>query len=278
MNTQVRTLALGPTLRASLPKPRKTAVHGLQHNKDSINRTSTRRDFVTHSVLICPCGCLARRTGWYDEYFAWNMAHGMTGYEAEITPTKQCLFQHITRQTERLGRPVDMIDVGIGTGPNLPYYAANARTIVGLDPNSYMAGYAVQACQAADCDPTKLSFVEGFAESMPFPEASFDTVVCTLTLCSVLDPPAALSEMRRVLRPGGALLFIEHVKAFDSGVLRLQQAVLDPLQRALADGCHLTRDTAALLEMQEWQSLQLDRFSVSGASLISPHIAGVAVI
>lgn len=140
-----------------------------------------------------------------------------------------------------------------------------------------MAEYAVQACEAAEGDPAKLSFVEGVAEAMPFPDMSFDTAVCTLTLCSVPDPLAALSEMRRVLRPGGALIFVEHVQAIDRG-LRLQQVVFDPLQRALADGCHLTRDTAALLEAQEWQSLEIDRFKVAGASLISPHIAGVAVI
>ena len=141
-----------------------------------------------------------------------------------------------------------------------------------------MTDYAVKACQAAGCDPARLSLVEGVAEAMPFPNNCFDTAVCTLTLCSVPDPPAALSEIRRVLRPGGALVFIEHVQAFNPGLLRLQQALFDPLQRALADGCHLARDTASLLEAQQWHTLKLDRFNISGASLISPHIAGVAVM
>lgn len=153
-----------------------------------------------------------------------------------------------------------------------------ARTISGLDPNSFMADYAFEACINAGGDPAKLSMVEGVAEAMQFDDSSFDTVVCTLTLCSVPDPLAALSEMRRVLRPGGALIFVEHVKAFDRGLLRLQQGLLDPLQQALADGCHLTRDTGALIRAQEWQSLELDRFSIAGASLISPHIAGIGVV
>lgn len=236
----------------------------------------------------------------------------MADYEAEIAPVKRRVFQHIKTQKQAIGRPLDVLDVGIGTGPNLPYYAADvcppvglclpppsrwhaadcriciqhvhfqplvqARTISGLDPNSFMADYALEACVNAGCEPEKLSVVEGVAEAMPFDDGSFDTVVCTLTLCSVPDPGAALSEMRRVLRPGGALIFVEHVEAFDRGLLRLQQGLLDPLQQAVADGCHLTRDTGGLLTAQPWQSLELERFSVAGASLISPHIAGVGVV
>lgn len=147
-----------------------------------------------------------------------------------------------------------------------------------MDPNAFMSDYAREACASSGCDPAKLSLVEGVAEAMPFENDCFDTVVCTLTLCSVPDPLAALSEMRRVLRPGGALVFVEHVQAFDSSLLRLQQSLLDPLQQALADGCHLTRDTGRLLEAQDWQSLEIDRLKIAGAALISPHVAGVGVV
>lgn len=141
-----------------------------------------------------------------------------------------------------------------------------------------MQPLAQQACTDAGFDEGQLRVVEGLAESMPFPDATFDTVVCTLTLCSVESPEESVREMRRVLQPGGQLVFLEHVKDPSFGVLRLQQALLDPLQQALADGCHLSRDTAATLQGEAWSSFELKSFRVEGASLISPHIRGVAVV
>lgn len=151
-----------------------------------------------------------------------------------------------------------------------------ARSIVGLDPNLFMQPLAQQACAGAGFNEEQLQLVEGVAERMPFPDASFDTVVCTLTLCSVESPAGAVQEMRRVLRPGGQLVFLEHVRDPSLGLLRVQQALLGPLQQALADGCHLSRDTAATIQGEAWSQLKLESFQVEGASLISPHIRGVA--
>lgn len=103
---------------------------------------------------------------------------------------------------------------------------------------------------------------------------------CMQVLCSVQNPPRVVSEIKRVLRPGGRLLFIEHVAAdWDKQrLVRLEQTVLNPLQQALAGGCHLTRDTHAVLESVGFQQLQLERAQLQGiGSILAPHIWGIAV-
>lgn len=221
------------------------------------------------------CGCC--RIEAYDRFFASSMANGMQGYERSVASVKEDLFQSLAVQRDTLNRKVDVLELGIGAAPNVRFYDGQARSIVGLDPNPFMEPLARQACMAAGCT-APLELVSGLAESMPLPDSSFDAVICTLTLCSVQSPVEALREVRRVLRPGGQFLFLEHVRDFDPGLLRLQQALLDPLQQALADGCHLSRDTAATIQAESWSQLQVQSFRVDGASLISPHIRGVATI
>jgi SAM-dependent methyltransferase len=164
----------------------------------------------------------------------------------------------------------------------MSYYAPSAGRldITGLDPNTAMQDYARE--NAANWGLAgSLHLVQGSAQAMPFggkgqPPVGFDAAVVTLVLCSVPDPIAALSEIRRVVRPGGKLLLIEHVLAPEPGLLRLQQRLLDPLQGLLADGCHLTRDTAQALPAAGWRTEgNLERFSLPGLSVIGPHIAGV---
>ena len=141
-----------------------------------------------------------------------------------------------------------------------------------------MFEYARTAAADAGLAAERLTLVEGLVERMPFGNGSFDFVVCTLTLCSVRSPAAALAEVQRVLRPGGKLLFVEHVRAFRPGLTRVSQTVLDPLQQLLADNCHLTRDTGRLIEEAGFASVDVQQFEVDGASLIAPHVSGVAVV
>lgn len=164
-----------------------------------------------------------------------------------------------------------VLDVGAGTGINFPYYK-HADRVIAIDPDPHMLRRAERRAVALG---GLVHCQQAPAEALPFPDHSFDTIVITLVLCSVTDVPRALAEARRVLRPGGSLRFIEHVRASDErwhGWAGRLQDVLTPVQRVCAAGCHLNRPTersivAAGFEVQDIQRTQL-------ASL--PFIAGVA--
>lgn len=130
-----------------------------------------------------------------------------------------------------------VLEVGIGSGLNLPLYGASVRTVIGLEPSPELLHMARARATAATV-PVEL--LEASAEAVPLDDASVDTVVTTWTLCTIPDAPAALAELKRVLRPGGALLFVEHGRAPEPGVARWQDR-LDPVWRRVAGGCHLNR-------------------------------------
>ena len=137
-----------------------------------------------------------------------------------------------------------VLEVGIGTGLNMRHYDKSRVTqIIGLDPALQLHPLASERIAAAGLD---VALVGSSAEQMPLPNASFDTVVCTYTLCSIPDPLTALREMRRVLKPAGRLLYCEHGRAPDASVRRWQQR-LQALWGPLAGGCQLGRDIPALL-------------------------------
>ncbi|KAJ8559329.1 hypothetical protein K7X08_003387 [Anisodus acutangulus] len=178
------------------------------------------------------------RPDWYAELYATAMNTSMKSYEAEIEGYKSELFANLRGQAKQI------LEIGIGTGPNLKYYASEGGTSVyGVDPNRKMEKYAQAAAEAAGLPPANFKFLHAVSESLPLRDASVDAVIGTLVLCSVADVNLALQEIRRVLKPGGLYLFVEHVAATDGTVLRFVQQLLDPLQQTLADGCHLTRKT-----------------------------------
>jgi SAM-dependent methyltransferase len=138
-----------------------------------------------------------------------------------------------------------VLEVGMGTGRNLPFYdRSRVSRLVGVDPAMQMHSLARKRSQKAGIAVELMGLS---AEQLPTADASFDTVVCTYTLCSIPDAAQALREMRRVLAPGGKLLFCEHGRAPDESV-RNWQARLQPLWGPLAGGCHLGRDIPALLD------------------------------
>ncbi|MFZ3126418.1 MAG: methyltransferase domain-containing protein [Rhodoferax sp.] len=171
-------------------------------------------------------------------------------YERHILPSAldyACGLPMIGRQRQLVvplaqGR---VLEVGIGTGLNMPYYDKRRVTrITGLDPALQLHPLARERIAQAGLD---VELVGLSAEQIPRPDASFDTVLVTYTLCTIADPVAALREMRRVLAPGGRLLYCEHGRAPDASVRRWQER-LQPLWGKLAGGCHLGRDMAALLQ------------------------------
>ncbi len=130
-----------------------------------------------------------------------------------------------------------VLEVGVGSGRNLPFYGTGVSGVVGIDPSDRLLEMA--RAQAAGAS-VPVSLRRGSATAMDVDDASIDTVVMTWTLCSIPDPLAALGEMRRVLRPGGRLLFVEHGLSRDPGVARWQHR-LTPVWRRLTGGCHLDR-------------------------------------
>lgn len=137
-----------------------------------------------------------------------------------------------------------VLEIGIGSGLNLPFYPARVSEIVGLEPAPRLAAMARRASGRSSI-PVVL--VEGSAEAIPLDHHSVDTVVTTWTLCSVPEAERALGEMRRVLKPGGRLLFAEHGRAPEAGVRKWQDR-LTPAWKRVSGGCHLNRPIAALIE------------------------------
>jgi ubiquinone/menaquinone biosynthesis C-methylase UbiE len=160
-----------------------------------------------------------------------------------------------------------VLELGIGGGLNLGFYNPSAvESVSGVDPSEAMRARASNAER-----PTGLAVEvrDGTAEALPFEDASFDSVVCTYTLCSVQNPAAALSEAMRVLKRGGRFLFCEHGLAPDPGVAKWQRRV-EPVWKAMAGGCHLTRPVAASLEKAGFRLDGVDSMYLPG----TPRIAG----
>ena len=131
-----------------------------------------------------------------------------------------------------------VLELGIGMGLNLPFYdPARVESVTGVDPAPALRAMAQAAPRPAGLT---VRVEDGAAEALPFGAASFDCVVCTFTLCSVQTPAGALAEARRVLKPGGRLLYCEHGLAPDRQV-QIWQRRLDPLWARIAGGCHLVR-------------------------------------
>ena len=141
-----------------------------------------------------------------------------------------------------------VLEVGIGSGLNIPFYdAAKVNKVIGLDPSPELNEMAekVVARTAAE-NGLDVEIILGSAEDMPFPDDHFDSVVITYTLCTIPDAEAANLEIRRVLKPGGKLIFCEHGLAPDVGVAKWQGRI-DPIWGKIAGGCHLNRDIPELI-------------------------------
>jgi ubiquinone/menaquinone biosynthesis C-methylase UbiE len=163
-----------------------------------------------------------------------------------------------------------VLEIGVGTGLNLPHYGA-VEELVGVEPDPYMLRRARRRAEAV---PFPVAFEPVGAESMPFPDTSFDTVVVTFTLCTIPDPEAALSEIHRVLRPGGEMLFAEHVRARGSAAA-LMQDTLTPVWKLFAGGCRLNVDAVELVRAAGFAEVEDTPVGRQGWTL-SPLVRGRA--
>ncbi|KAJ9187466.1 hypothetical protein P3X46_002921 [Hevea brasiliensis] len=212
------------------------------------------------------------RPDWYEEFYASVLNSDATrSYEAEIAAYKSQLFTNLRGKAKRI------LEIGIGTGPNLKYYANDADLeVFGMDPNVKMERYAQEAAEAAGLLPTNFKFIQAVGEAIPLSDASVDAVIGTLVLCSVANVDQTLQEVKRVLRPGGLYLFVEHVAAKDGTLLRFLQNILDPLQQTVADGCHLTRETGKKINEAGFSGVELSTAFLSNAAFVNPQVYGIA--
>jgi ubiquinone/menaquinone biosynthesis C-methylase UbiE len=166
-----------------------------------------------------------------------------------------------------------VLEVGGGTGLNLAHYPSGLDGVVVLEPDGAMRERLLEKVPASS---VRVEVHDVGIDEVPFPDASFDTVVSTMTLCTVPDLDTALATMRRVLRPGGRLLFLEHVKA--SGLQGLAQRASAPVWRRLAAGCHADRDILAAMRTNGFAVTDCDRFRIHLAvnPLINWAVQGVA--
>lgn len=165
-----------------------------------------------------------------------------------------------------------VLEIGIGSGLNLDVYGPEVESVVGIDPSPGMLRLAGPRVAAA---PFPVELVRGTAERLPLADASIDTAVSTWTLCSIPDPVAALREARRVLRPGGRLLFVEHGLAPDPEVASWQRRLTRPWS-LLTGGCHLDRPIDALLAEGGFDPEEIAREYARGPRFLSFFYTGRA--
>ena len=140
----------------------------------------------------------------------------------------------------------DILEIGFGTGLNLPYYPDKVNKITTIDPNPGMRKKARSRIEASGIT-VDYKVLNG--ESIPMADASFDSVVCTWTLCSIREVDKAIAEVYRLLKPNGKFFFIEHGLSRDDNI-RVWQNRLTPIQKIIADGCHLNREINAIVKRQ----------------------------
>lgn len=217
-----------------------------------------------------------------DAAFARGMAYGMVDYERAVSKKKRQLFDQMFTELPQNGAVV--AEVGMGSFPNALYFGSSKAPakmdILGVDPNDSMEGYARDSAERAGLlKPERgntLRVRHGVAEALPFESASVDCIICTLTLCSVPDPVQAMAEFRRVLKPGGQFLFLEHVLSETDPLFAEQQRRATPMQMARADGCRLDRRTLQTINSAGFRRVDGQYFELQGFNYLNPTAAGIA--
>jgi ubiquinone/menaquinone biosynthesis C-methylase UbiE len=181
------------------------------------------------------------------------------------------------RRTLLAGLSGSVLEAGAGNGLNFGHYPAAVTAVLAVEPEPHLRALAEQSARRATTD---ITVTDGIAEHLPAGDQQFDAVVATLMLCSVTDPALALREMRRVLRPGGELRFMEHVAAESAGLRRVQRIADATCWPACFGGCHASRDLVAAIAAAGFRVRELEKYRLPDTRFpwpTAPHAWGVAV-
>lgn len=193
---------------------------------------------------------------------------------------QQHIFPHLLNQVMQVGSLMDqrrelllqvqgnVLEIGFGTGLNLPFYQ-NVDTVYALEPSAEIYHLAQDRIRQANFD---IQHIQASAEKLPFADQSVDHIVSTWTLCSISNLDQALAEIYRVLKPTGTLHIVEHVLHNQNAHIRRLQHALTPIQKRVADGCHLNRNMEALLTQHQFKFIQLDYFDAEGIPKIGQRM------
>ncbi|HXR29691.1 MAG TPA: class I SAM-dependent methyltransferase [Solirubrobacterales bacterium] len=195
-------------------------------------------------------------------------------YDLGLKATEEAGLREMRRATlaAAAGRTIDL---GAGTGVNIDLFPDAVSELVLVEPDPHMLKQLRAKLASSGADA---SAVQASAEELPFEDDGFDTAVFTLVLCTVPDPEAALAEAARVLKPGGKLLFVEHVRAEEPGLARWQDRLEKPW-RFLADGCHCNRDTVATIDASPFSLGRVEHDELpKSPPIVKPLVRGEATL
>lgn len=194
-------------------------------------------------------------------------------YDRAMKGTEEAGMREVRREALSAARG-RTIDIGAGTGINLGLYPDGLTELVLAEPDEHMLRRLRPKLAGAGAKAVEV--VQAPADRLPFPDDTFDTAVFTLVLCTVPDPRAALAEAARILRPGGKLIFVEHVRARDPGLARWQDRLERPW-RFFGDGCHCNRDTVTTIEASPFEVESVEHGELPKAPpIVRPLVHGTA--
>ena len=208
------------------------------------------------------------------------MGQGVGWYSEKVLPRLikvACTGKPTQKQREKIVPLAsgDVLEIGFGGGLNLPFYdTSKVRKVWGLEPS---AGMRESAAEMVNESPLDVELIDLPGEHLPLEDNSVDTVLVTYPLCSIAEVHDALDGMRRVLNPGGSLLFCEHGKAPDEGVQRWQDRLNGPWSR-VSGGCNMNRDVPALLERSGFSVVEDNRMYIPGLRVLCYNYWGIAKI
>jgi ubiquinone/menaquinone biosynthesis C-methylase UbiE len=169
-----------------------------------------------------------------------------------------------------ISKEMAILEIGAGAGANFKYLPAGV-SVKTVEPNRRMHPALKKVAAKHEI---KVEFFDDSAETLPLSDESIDLVISSLVFCTISDPIAALQEAKRVLKPGGRMIFVEHIVSREGATFQLYQKVCSPIWKTLFGGCRLRQDTRQLLEGSGFNKIQIDEFRLTSLAPFAPHVYG----